>query len=160
MKTTDFAFADPGASDQQYPKPIYAWYVVIVLLFTMIISLVDRMVISLLVVPIQLELGLSDVDMGWILGVAFGLFYSIMGLPLGTMADRFHRIHLIAAGIFIWSLMTIASGLSESFWALFFSRMGVGVGEAVLGPAAWSLISDLFPPHRRGRALSVSNSVL
>ena len=132
-----------------------AWCLLIVLMFAMILSLIDRMVISLLVIPIQGEMALSDTDMGWILGVAFGLFYSIMGLPLGLMADRYSRIRLIAMGIALWSLMTMMSGLADSFWTLFLSRMGVGVGEAVLAPAAWSLLADVFPPRNQARALSV-----
>ena len=133
----------------------YAWYVVVVMLLANIISLTDRMVISLLVVPIQGDLHLSDTDMGWVLGIAFGLFYSLMGLPLGRMVDRLHRARLIAGGMLVWSLMTIASGMSDSFWELFFARMGVGIGEAVLAPAAWSLVSDMFPPTTRAKALSV-----
>lgn len=137
-----------------YPRPLVAWYSVIVLTLIMMFSLMDRMVISILVVPIQGELNLSDVDMGWILGVAFGVFYSVMGIPLGRMADRLNRVRLIAAGIILWSLMTVLSGFAGSFWELFFARMGVGVGEAILAPAGWSLIADLFPPTLRARALS------
>lgn len=132
-----------------------AWYALVVLLLTMIISLVDRMVISLLVVPIQQDLILSDVQMGWVLGVAFGLFYSVMGMPLGYLSDRWHRPRLIAAGVFFWSLATLASGLATSFTELFVARMGVGVGEAVLAPAAWGLISDLFREEHRGRAFGI-----
>jgi MFS family permease len=133
----------------------YAWFVVVTMLIANVISLTDRMVISLLVVPIQDDLHLADADMGWIMGIAFGLFYSLMGLPLGRMVDRLHRARLIAGGMFIWSMMTIASGLSDSFWELFFARMGVGIGEAVLAPAAWSLVADMFPPNARAKALSV-----
>lgn len=142
-------------TEQRQFKPLYAWYVVAVMLLANIVSLTDRMVISLLVVPIQDDLHLSDTDMGWVLGIAFGLFYSLMGLPLGRMVDRLHRARLIAVGIFLWSLMTVFSGLSNSFWELFFARMGVGIGEAVLAPAAWSLVSDMFPPTARAKALSV-----
>ena len=135
--------------------PIYAWYVVTIMLLSNIVSLTDRMLISLLVVPIQQDLALSDTQMGWVMGLAFGLFYSLAGMPLGRMVDRLHRTRLIAIGMLLWSVMTIASGLANSFWELFFARMGVGIGEAVLAPAAWSLVSDLFPLEKRAKALSV-----
>lgn len=133
----------------------YAWFVTVVLTCAMVLSLVDRMVISLLVVPIQEDIGLVDTEIGWIIGVAFGLFYSVMGLPLGWMVDRFHRVRLIAAGIALWSVMTILSGLADSFWELFLARVGVGIGEAVLAPAGWSLLSDILPPQQRARGLSL-----
>ena len=142
-------------TEQRRFSLIYAWYVVVMMLVANIISLTDRMVISLLVVPIQGDLNLTDTDMGWVMGVAFGVFYSLVGLPLGRMVDRLHRARLIAIGMMLWSLMTVASGLSDSFWELFLARMGVGIGEAVLAPAAWSLVSDMFPPNARAKALSV-----
>jgi MFS family permease len=135
--------------------PVYAWYVVVIMLLSNIVSLTDRMLISLLVVPVQQDLNLSDTQMGWAMGLAFGFFYSLAGMPLGRLVDRLHRTRLIAIGMLLWSIMTIASGLANSFWELFFARMGVGIGEAVLAPAAWSLVSDLFPLEKRAKALSV-----
>ena len=90
-------------------------------------------------------------------GVAVALFYSVMGLPFGRLVDRYTRRNLIAAGALLWSVMTICCGLSTGFWQFFFSRMGAGIGEACLGPAAFSMIADSFMPAQRGRAIAAYN---
>lgn len=142
---------------QDYPSSAYAWYVVVVLTAAYVVSFVDRQILALLVEPIRRDLGLTDTQMGLIMGSAFALFYTILGIPLGWLADRFSRRGIIAAGITIWCLMTAACGLSRNFGQLFLARVGVGVGEAALGPSALSLISDYFPRERRGRAISFYN---
>jgi MFS family permease len=126
-----------------------------VLFVAVIFSFVDRIVLSLLVEPIKADLGLSDTDFAWLLGAAFAVFYSLFGLPLGRLADRFSRRLIIAFGVFLWSVMTCACGLASNFWELFFARIGVAVGEAALAPAAFSMVSDLFPREKLGRALGV-----
>jgi len=141
--------------DASYPKPRYAWYVVGVLTVAYIFSFIDRQILNLLVVPIQQDLGLSDTQMGLLQGLAFALFYTIMGIPLGRLADRSSRRLIIGVGIFFWSLMTMSCGLARSFLTLFLARIGVGIGEATLSPSAYSLISDYFPPHRVTRAIGV-----
>ena len=133
----------------------YAWYVVIVLTALYMLSFVDRTILSLLVGSIKRDLGISDTRIGLLQGLSFALFYTIMGLPLGRMADTRSRRNLIAAGVVVWSLFTSACSFAKSFWSLFFTRIGVGVGEAGLSPAAYSLISDYFPPDRLGVAISV-----
>ena len=122
------------------------------------VSFIDRQVVSLLVEPLRHDLAISDTQIGLLQGPAFGLFYAIAGLPLGWLADRIHRVRLIAIGILLWSAMTALSGLANSFPALFLARMGVGVGEAALVPAAVSLLADLFPPRRRALPMSVFTS--
>ena len=87
-------------------------------------------------------------------GLAFSIFYSVMGLPLGWVADRWSRRLLIVVGMISWSIMTALCGLATGFLGLFIARIGVGIGEAALSPAAYSLISDYFPPERRARAIS------
>ena len=114
----------------------------------------DRQVLGAVAEEIRKEWGLGDGAIG-ILGTAFTLFYAIAGLPLGRLADRFSRTRILAAGVFAWSLLTAASGLARSFLELFVARLGMGAGEATCAPAAASLIGDMFPPERRGRALSV-----
>ncbi len=136
-------------------SPLAAWYTVVLLALAYLISILDRVAISLLVTPIKVDLQLSDTDMGLILGVAFGVFYSLVGLPMGRLVDRYNRRNLIVAAIVTWCVMTILSGLAQNYWHLFFARMGVGIGEAVLAPAAWSMVADLFPPERRAKPLSV-----
>ena len=119
------------------------------------LSFVDRQILSLLVGPVKRDLGISDTRVGLLQGLAFGLFYTLMGLPLGRLADTRNRRNLIAVGIVIWSFCTSACSLARSFWTLFLGRMGVGVGEATLSPSAYSLISDYFPAERLGVAISV-----
>jgi MFS family permease len=131
------------------------WGTVFVLLTAYAISFVDRQIVSLLVGPLRADLGLGDTQIGLLQGPAFGLFYTFLGLPLGFLADRTYRVRLIAAGIFLWSTMTMACGLAESFAGLFVARVGVGIGEATLVPAAISLLADLFKPARRALPMSV-----
>jgi len=133
----------------------YAWYVVVILMVCYTLSFIDRQILSLLVTPIKSDLGISDTRIGLLQGPAFALFYTLLGLPMGRIADRSNRRNLIAVGLFFWSLMTATCSIARSFWSLFFARMGVGVGEATLGPAAFSVISDCFPRERLGKALSV-----
>jgi len=140
-----------------YPRSNYAWYVVVVLTIGYVVSFLDRQILALLVEPISKDLGLSDTQMGLIMGPAFALFYTVLGLPIGWLADRFSRRGIIAIGITIWCMMTAACGLSRTFAQLFLARVGVGVGEATLNPSALSLISDYFPRERRGRAISFYN---
>ncbi|HTC90670.1 MAG TPA: MFS transporter [Bryobacteraceae bacterium] len=133
----------------------YAWYVVIVLTALYMLSFVDRTILGLLVGSIKRDLGISDTRIGLLQGLSFALFYTIMGLPLGRLADTRSRRNLVAACVVVWSIFTSACSIAKSFWSLFFTRIGVGVGEAGLSPAAYSLISDYFPPERLGVAISV-----
>ena len=136
-----------------YPSRPYAWTVVAILIATAVLSYTDRQVLSLLVDPIRGELGISDTQVSLLLGTAFAVVYGIAGIPLGFLADRTSRRNLIFAGVLVWSCGTLACGFSHSFGQLFAARIVVGLGEAVLSPAAISLISDYFPPSRRGTAV-------
>jgi len=133
----------------------YAWYVAVVLMMCNTLSFIDRQILGLLVTPIKAELGISDTAIGLLQGLAFGIFYTLLGIPMGRIADRSNRRNLVAIGIFFWSLMTAACALARSFSTLFLARMGVGVGEATLSPSAFSLLSDYFPKERLGTALSI-----
>lgn len=113
----------------------------------------DRQVFGAIAEPVRKEWGLSDSAIG-LVGTAFTLVYAAVGLPLGRMTDRISRKRLLAGGVFIWSLLTAASGLAMSYWQLFVMRLGVGVGEATCAPAATALIGDLYPAEKRSRALS------
>jgi MFS family permease len=136
-----------------YPGRSYAWIVVAILIATAILSYTDRQVLSLLVDPIRTELGITDTQVSLLLGTAFAVVYGVAGIPLGFLADRSSRRNLIFVGVLVWSCGTLACGLSHSFGQLFGARIVVGLGEAVLSPAAISLISDYFPPSRRGTAV-------
>ena len=133
----------------------YSWYVAVVLMLCNTLSFIDRQVLGLLVMPIKLELGISDTQIGLLQGLAFGIFYTLFGLPMGLIVDVGNRRNLVAVGIFLWSLMTGACAAARGFGTLFLARMGVGVGESSLSPAAFSLLSDYFPKERLGTALSV-----
>jgi MFS family permease len=141
--------SNPGA----YPNRAYAWTVVAILIATAILSYTDRQVLSLLVDPIRGDLRISDTQISLLLGTAFAVVYGIAGIPLGFLADRTSRRNLIFGGVLVWSCGTLACGLAHSFAQLFAARIVVGLGEAVLSPAAISLISDYFPPSRRGTAV-------
>jgi len=134
---------------------LYSWYVVFVLMLAQTFSFIDRMIMGLLVEPVRASFGISDTQYSLLAGMAFAVFYAVMGLPLARIADRYSRRWLIAIGITLWSLMTAVCGLAQNFLSLFIARMGVGVGEASLSPAAYSMITDYFPRAMLGRALSV-----
>lgn len=136
-------------------SPGYRWYVVGVLCLAYIIAFIDRQAISLLVAPIKREFHVSDFQIGLLQGPAFGIFYTIMGLPLGWLSDRFNRPIIIASAVAAWSIMTALCGTAGSFFYLFSARIGVGVGEAALQPAALSLIGEYFTPVDRPFAVSV-----
>lgn len=135
--------------------PFRAWAIVIILMLTMVFSLVDRFAISLLVEPIKADMGLSDSDIGLLSGIAFGLFYACMGLPMGMLADRWSPKGTIVLGVGVWSIATAACGLAANFAQLLIARIGVGAGEAGLAPASYSIISRLFPRTKLGRAMSL-----
>jgi MFS family permease len=138
-----------------WPSPSRAWWTVAVLTFTYIISFVDRTILGLLIEPIKADLSLNDTQIGLVQGMAFGVFYAVMGLPLGWLADRASRRGLIAAGAALWCAATAACGLASTFVQLFLARIAVGVGEAALSPAAMSIISDSFPKERRAVPIGV-----
>ena len=133
---------------------------VVVLTIAYILSFVDRYILGLLIEPIKADLELTDSQIGLLLGFAFALFYATMGLPLGYLADRKRRTWIVAAGIFVWSMATAASGLARNFWHMFIARMSVGVGEAALSPCAMSMISDSFPREKRGKPIAFYTAAL
>lgn len=139
----------------EYPGRVRAWCVVALLLVAYTVALVDRQVLSLMVKPIRAALSVTDTQLSLLAGFAFVLFYTGLGLPCGRLADTTNRRNLIVAGMILWSIATVACGLASTFGELFLARMLVGVGEATLGPAAYSLIADHFPPGPRAKAVSV-----
>ncbi len=144
-------------ADDEYPKPRYAWYVLGVLTLVYIFSFLDRQILSLLVAPIRRDLHISDTQISLLSGFSFAIFYVAFGIPLGRVADSRNRSKLITIGFASWSLFTGACGLAGNFVQLALMRMGVGVGEATLSPAAYSLITDYFPPRRRAIAQGIYN---
>jgi len=142
----------PGRNSQSLA---YSWYIVFLCMVAYIFSFVDRQVIALLVQPIRADLQISDTGFSLLQGLAFAIFYALMGLPIARLADTRSRPLIIATGIFVWSIATAVCGAAKNFWQLFAARMGVGVGEAALSPAAYSMITDSFPKSRLGLALGI-----
>src|SRR6266511_4172130 len=155
MMTDEIALKAVNAEAAAAKEMRYAWYVALVLMLCNTLSFIDRQILGLLVTPIKVDLGISDTGIGLLQGLAFGIFYTLLGLPMGRIVDRGNRRNLVTAGISLWSVMTGACAAASGFWTLFLARMGVGVGEATLSPSAFSLISDYFPKERLGSALSV-----
>ncbi|MED5544759.1 MAG: MFS transporter [Pseudomonadota bacterium] len=131
------------------------WYVVGICMVAYVLSFVDRQILALMIGPIQADLGISDTQFGLLHGLAFAIFYATMGIPLASLADRVSRPLVISVGIAVWSAATLMCGMARGFAQLFIARIFVGAGEAGLSPATYSLISDLFPRERLGRAYAV-----
>lgn len=125
------------------------------LLLVYVINMIDRHIVSILTVPIQRELLLTNAQMGLLGGFAFVILHTIAGIPIAWLADRYNRTTIIAVCLSVWSLFTGLSGAAANFTQLLCARIGVGIGEAGALPASHSLISDHFPPARRARALAV-----
>ena len=133
----------------------YPWYATGVLMSAYVLSYLDRQILYLMVAPIRRDLHITDFQFSLLTGAAFGIFYTLMGMPIGWLADRTNRKNLIAAGIAAWSIMTALCGFARSYGFLFLARIGVGVGEATLSPSAYSYLSDSFDKLRLPRAISV-----
>jgi len=148
--------ARPGvqAKPDSYPHVAYAWYAVALLFTATLLSQLDRQLPALLVRPLKQEFGISDTAFSLLQGYGFAFFYTLAGLPLGRLVDRGNRRNLIIAGLLFWSLATGLFAFAQNYWHLVLARVGVGIGEAVLAPAAYSLIADYIEPGRRGRALA------
>lgn len=149
---------EANSPNRRFGVDAAAWYVVGVLTFAYLISYIDRQILSLMVGPIKRDLGLTDTQFSLLHGFAFALFYTFLGIPLARVADLRNRRLLIAAGVALWSIATALSGMARSFVQLFTARIAVGVGEAALSPAAYSMLADLFPRERLGRAIGIYSS--
>ena len=134
---------------------IAAWGMVAVFLLLYIVSYIDRTIINMMVGPLERDLQLSDFQISLLAGPAFSIFYVLCGLPMGWLIDRYSRRWMTAIGVFVWGLATVSCGVAGSYIHIFLGRMGVGLGESTLTPAAHALISEAFPPKRLATALSV-----
>lgn len=139
---------------------VYSWYVVGVLIVAYTVAYVDRTILTLLVEPIRESLQISDTQISLLHGLAFAIFYTFLGIPIARLADRYDRTNIITIGIAVWSIMTAICGFARSFGQLFLARVGVGVGEAALSPAAYSILSDYFSGSALTRALSLYTSAI
>jgi MFS family permease len=152
MSTSDQVGDD---ADDEFPARRYAWYAVAVLTVANVSAFIDRQILGLLVAPIRRDLGITDTEMGVLYGLAFAVFYTLLGVPIGRAADRGSRRAIIGIGIAVWSVMTVLCGMARTYEQLLLARFGVGIGEAALAAPALSLIADYFPAPRRATALSV-----
>lgn len=135
---------------------VYLWYVVGVLTLASTFSIIDRQILFVMIGPVKRDLGgISDFQISLIMGFAFTFLYSVLSYPAGWIADRYNRKNLMAAGIASWSVLTMMCGMANHYWHLFLARMGVGVGEATLGPAANSALSDYFSSDRLPLAIGI-----
>ncbi len=138
-----------------WPNPLRANFWLGILVLAYICSFLDRQILSLLIDPIKRDLQISETQFGLLHGLSFALMYCILGLVLGGLVDALNRKWIIIIGILSWSVATAACGLASSFVQLFVARIFVGIGEAALSPAAYSLLADSFPRHRLARAISI-----
>lgn len=136
-----------------------AWYVVGLLTVLFVFSTIDRTILALLAAPVSTALDLSDAQMGLILGLGFAVLYSLAGLPLAHWIDTKTRRTLVMLGVVIWSVMTCAAAFAHDFTTLILCRAGVAFGEAVLSPAAVSMIADMFPRNKRALPMSIYASI-
>jgi len=138
--------------------PAYSWYALGVLTLVYVLNFLDRTLIYILFTPIKKEMAFTDLQLAVLGTTSFVIFYTLLGIPFGRLADRAVRKNMIAGGLAVWSLFSGLTGFAKGFWAMFFCRLMVGVGEATLGPAALSLLSDYFPPRMRATVQGIYSS--
>jgi predicted MFS family arabinose efflux permease len=144
----------PDAKQAAGITPVRSAYITLLLTIVAMLAMMDRNIVSILLIPIQEDLGASDAAMGALSGTAFALVYAVAALPLARLADRSNRRNLIAAAVAFWSLATALSGAAATYTQMLIARIGVAAGEAAAGPATMSMIGDLYSPQRRGTAVA------
>jgi MFS family permease len=147
--------ARPSAADGPYPPPSQAYFLVGMIMVAYTFAFVDRLALSLVVDPIRHDFHLNDTQVSALAGTAFVVCFVLFSFPFGRWVDQHSRRGAMSIGVGLWSLATTLSGLASGFWPLFGSRMLVGVGEASINPAAYSIIADAFPPRRRTFAMAI-----
>jgi predicted MFS family arabinose efflux permease len=156
MSASSTAFArEAAAARPSAAGTAYKWYVLGLLVTVGVIAWVDRNVLAVLLESIKTEFGFSDLQLGLLGGVAFGLFYATLGLPVAWLADRYNRSAVLTSALAIWSAMTALCGYATGFATLFLARIGVGIGEAGAAPPSHALVAEYFPREKRAFALGV-----
>lgn len=145
---------DSSAGEVNYSKG-YTHYVLGMLTVVYVFNFIDRQIFAILAESIKTDLQLSDLEIGALSGVAFGIFYATLGIPIARLADRYSRVNIISISLAVWSVMTALQGFALNFWQLLIARIGVGVGEAGGSPPSHSLLADYFAPGKRATALGV-----
>lgn len=142
-------------TDETYPRPAVAWWSVVVFFLLYGIAFLDRQMLNILVVPIQQTMGISDFEISLLQGFTFAVFYTVLGIPIGWFVDNSPRRRIVFLGLVFWSIASSACGLAMRYWHLLLGRIGVAAGEAVLAPAAYSMMSDIFPPGKLALPMSI-----
>ena len=142
-------------TEQAEKTPLYSWYALALLMVIYVLNFLDRTIIYILFPLIKKEMEFSDTQLALLGTTSFVIFYTILGIPFGRIADRGSRSKLIAFGVIVWSIASGMTAFANDFWTLFACRVMVGVGEATLGPAAISLLADYFPAARRATVTSI-----
>ena len=155
MSSTSSSAPARVSADSTLDNTSYQYYVLVVLVIGYIFNTMDRSVLGILLQPIKDELHVSDAALGWLTGPAFAFFYSVLGIPIARLADRWSRVNVLAISIAIWTAATAACGAAYNYLSLFIFRCTTGIGEAGGSPPSHSLISDYFAGSRRATALAV-----
>ena len=142
-------------TDSPLASPRTRAYVLTMLVVVYVFNFLDRQIVTILAEPIKVDLGLNDTQTGLMTGLAFAIFYTVLGIPIARLADRMNRVSIISVALVIWSGMTALCGAAQNFVQMLAARIGVGVGEAGCSPPAHSLIADYYPPDKRASALSI-----
>jgi MFS family permease len=146
---------EPPQRSQPKNSTFYVWYVVAVLMVAYIFSFIDRQIFSMVVGPLRRDLQITDTQVSYLQGLSFVIFYTFFGILIGRLVDLYSRRTIIAIGMVLWSLFTTCCGIATGYWQMLGLRMGVGVGEAALSPAAYSLVTDYVPPRRLSTAIGL-----
>jgi MFS family permease len=155
MHATDEVNEESSATPPEIYSRSYTHYVLGMLVFVYVFNFIDRQIFAILAQSIKVDLNLSDTELGALGGVAFGIFYATLGIPIARLADRYSRVNIIAISLAVWSVMTSVQALAGNFWQLLIARVGVGVGEAGGSPPSHSLLADYFVPGERASALGI-----
>ncbi|MFT4629897.1 MAG: MFS family permease [Arenicella sp.] len=142
-------------SDRITPSKSYRTFVLVLLTVVYGFNFIDRQIVGILAPFIQKDLGLTNTELGLLIGLAFATFYTIVAIPIAWMADRYNRVNILAIALAMWSGFTALTGLAGNFWQIGLARMGVGIGEAGGSPPSHSIISDLYAKEERAGALGV-----
>ena len=143
--------SNPQMAESKRYRTIVLW--LLTLMYVM--SFIDRQIIGILSPFIKAEMGFTDGQLGWLKGLAFALLYSIVGIPIAWLADRYSRKKIVTISLIAWSGFTALTGMASSFLHMFLARVGVGIGEAGGSPPSHSIISDLYPKEQRASALGI-----
>lgn len=144
-------------TETKLPSRKYAWFVLVMMVLLYMVNVADRYVASGLLEEIKKTFEVSDTFMGFLVGPAFAVVYTLLAIPIARLADLKNRVRIIAAGAIIWSAFTVLSGLAQTPWTFAAARLGVGIGEAAFLAPAFSLLSDYFAPKKRALAFAILN---